>query len=64
MAESIRGAVSTQYSDSGTPAPTASVGWAICPEDGEDFEALIRTADERMLSRKRGSERLAAPLSR
>lgn len=63
MAEAIRGAVSTQYSDSGIPAPTASVGWAICPEDGEDFESLIRAADERMLSRKRGSERLA-PLSR
>lgn len=64
MAESIRGAVSTQYSDSGIPAPTASVGWAICPEDGEDFETLIRAADERMLSRKRGGERLAAPLGR
>lgn len=55
MAESIRGAVSTHYSDSGTPAPTTSVGWAVYPEDGEDFESLIRAADERMLSRKRGS---------
>jgi diguanylate cyclase (GGDEF)-like protein len=66
MAESIRGAISTQYSDSGIPAPSASVGWAICPEDGKDFETLIRAADERMLSRKRGrgSERLAVSLSR
>jgi diguanylate cyclase (GGDEF)-like protein len=54
MAESICAAVGTQYSDSGIPTPSASVGWAICPADGEDFEALIRTADERMLSRKRG----------
>jgi diguanylate cyclase (GGDEF)-like protein len=54
MAESICGAISTQYSDSGIPAPSASVGWAICPEDGKDFETLIRAADERMLSRKRG----------
>ncbi|HKO37833.1 MAG TPA: GGDEF domain-containing protein [Solirubrobacterales bacterium] len=54
MAESICGAISTQYSDSGIPAPSASVGWAICPEDAKDFEALIRAADERMLSRKRG----------
>ncbi|HST68686.1 MAG TPA: GGDEF domain-containing protein [Solirubrobacterales bacterium] len=53
MAESICGAISTQYSDSGIPTPSASVGWAICPEDGKDFEALIRAADERMLSRKR-----------
>jgi diguanylate cyclase (GGDEF)-like protein len=59
MAESICGAISTQYSDSGIPAPSASVGWAICPEDGKDFETLIRAADERMLSRKgeRGGER-------
>jgi diguanylate cyclase (GGDEF)-like protein len=54
MAEAICGAISTQYSDSGIPAPSASVGWAICPEDGKDFETLIRAADERMLSRKRG----------
>ena len=57
LAEAICGAVGTQYSDSGIPAPSASVGWAICPEDGEDFETLIRAADERMLSRKRGGER-------
>lgn len=58
MAESVCAAVSTHYSDSGTPAPSASVGWAIFPEDGEDFETLMRAADERMLSRKRGGERL------
>jgi diguanylate cyclase (GGDEF)-like protein len=63
MAESIREAVSTQYSDSGIPAPTASVGWAIFPEDGIDFETLIRAADERMLSRKRDGERAAVPLA-
>jgi diguanylate cyclase (GGDEF)-like protein len=63
MAEAICGAVSTHYSDTGTPAPSASVGWAIFPEDGEDFESLMRAADERMLSRKRG-ERLAEPAAR
>jgi len=61
LAEAICEAVGTQYSDSGIPAPTASVGWAICPEDGEDFETLIRAADERMLSRKGGGERAAVP---
>jgi len=56
MAEAICDAVSTQYSDSGTPAPSASIGWAVFPEDGKDFESLIHAADERMLNRKRGGE--------
>ena len=49
MGEAIRSAIGTHYSDSGTPAPSASVGWAVFPEDGEDVEGLIRAADERML---------------
>jgi diguanylate cyclase (GGDEF)-like protein len=56
LAESICHAVSTHYSDSGTPAPSASAGWAVFPDDGVSFESLIRAADERMLRRKRGSE--------
>ena len=55
MAEAIAGAISTHYSDSGTPAPSVSVGWSVFPEDGADFETLMRAADERMLDRKRGS---------
>jgi len=54
MGEAIRSAIGTHYSDSGTPAPSVSVGWAVFPEDGEDPESLIRAADERMLRRKRG----------
>jgi diguanylate cyclase (GGDEF)-like protein len=57
MGEAIRSAISTHYSDSGTPAPSASVGWAVFPEDGEDVEGLIRTADERMLRSKHGDDR-------
>jgi diguanylate cyclase (GGDEF)-like protein len=53
LARSICDAVSTQYSDASIPSPSASIGWAIYPEDGCDFEALLRAADERMLSRKR-----------
>ncbi len=53
LAESVCGALDTRYSDARTPSPTASIGWAVFPEDGRDFEALIRAADERMLSRKR-----------
>jgi len=59
MAAAIRDAIGTHYSDSGTPAPSVSVGWAAFPDDGEDSASLIRAADERMLSRKRG-ERVAA----
>ncbi|HWO47789.1 MAG TPA: GGDEF domain-containing protein, partial [Solirubrobacterales bacterium] len=57
MAEAVCNAIGTHYSDSGTPAPSASGGWAVYPEDGEDFEALIRAADARMLSSKRGENR-------
>ncbi|HET9152711.1 MAG TPA: diguanylate cyclase [Solirubrobacterales bacterium] len=52
FAQSVCDAVSIQYSDAGTPSPSASVGWAVFPEDGRDFESLIRAADERMLKRK------------
>ena len=41
-----------------TPVPTASIGWAVFPDDGDDFESLLRSADERMLSLKRGNELL------
>jgi diguanylate cyclase (GGDEF)-like protein len=63
MAAAIRDAVSIHYSDSGIPTPSASVGWALFPEDGEDFESLMRVADERMLRRKRGGPRLPEPTS-
>jgi diguanylate cyclase (GGDEF)-like protein len=63
MGEAISSAISTHYSDSGTPTPSVSVGWSVFPEDGDDFESLIRAADARMLSRKRGSERRAVPLN-
>jgi len=64
MAAAICDAVDTHYSDAGTPTPSASVGWAIFPEDGGDFESLMRAADERMLRRKRGTPRLAAASAR
>ena len=57
MGEAIRSAISTHYSDSGTPTPSASVGWAVFPEDGGDVEVLIRTADERMLRSTRKGDR-------
>jgi diguanylate cyclase (GGDEF)-like protein len=62
MGEAIRSAIGTHYSDSGTPAPSASVGWAVFPDDGDDVESLIRAADERMLKSKRSGERRAVSL--
>ena len=56
MAEAIATAVGLRESDAPGPVPTASVGWAVFPQDGADFEGLLRAADERMLEfkRKRG----------
>ena len=51
MAESIRIAVSAQGPDAG-PTPTASIGWAVFPEDGESFETLMHCADQRMMNLK------------
>jgi diguanylate cyclase (GGDEF)-like protein len=52
MAEAIRSAVALGGSGSAAPTPKASIGWAVFPEDGEDFESLMRCADERLLSLK------------
>ncbi len=57
MAEAVCNAIGTHYSDSGTPAPSASGGWAVFPDDGESLEALVRAADARMLASKRGEDR-------
>jgi len=52
MAEAIRSAVALGGSGSSAPTPKASIGWAVFPEDGDDFESLMRCADERLLSLK------------
>jgi diguanylate cyclase (GGDEF)-like protein len=52
MAEAIGTAVGLHESDRRGPVPTASVGWAVFPEDGTDFETLMHVADERMLTLK------------
>jgi diguanylate cyclase (GGDEF)-like protein len=58
MAEAIRTAVGLRVSDAG-PVPTASVGWAVFPDDGADFETLMHAADERMLKLKGNGKQLA-----
>ena len=35
------------------PSPSTSVGWAVFPDDGQDFETLMHSADDRMLRTKR-----------
>lgn len=52
MAEAIRTAVGIRESDAPGPIPSASVGWAVFPDDGGSYETLMRAADERMLRRK------------
>jgi diguanylate cyclase (GGDEF)-like protein len=52
MAEAICRAVSVREPGSKEPTPSASVGWAVFPDDGEDFETLMHCADRRMLALK------------
>ena len=59
MAEAIRTAVGLRESDAPGPIPSASVGWAVFPEDGLDYETLMRAADERMLRLKGKGKQLA-----
>lgn len=59
MAEAIRTAVGLRDSDARGPVPSASVGWAVFPDDARDFETLLHVADERMLKLKGEGKQLA-----
>jgi diguanylate cyclase (GGDEF)-like protein len=59
MAEAIRTAVGLRESDAPGPLPSASIGWAVFPDDGLDYETLMRAADERMLRLKGEGKQLA-----
>jgi diguanylate cyclase (GGDEF)-like protein len=52
MAEAICAAVSRREDDAKGPTPSASAGWAVFPDDGEDFETLMQCADQRLLTLK------------
>jgi diguanylate cyclase (GGDEF)-like protein len=56
LAESVRAAISAGDDDD-LPQPSTSVGWAVFPDDGQDFETLMRSADDRMLRIKRDDPR-------
>jgi diguanylate cyclase (GGDEF)-like protein len=53
LGESVRSAVALGDMGAEVPTPSASVGWAVFPDDGQDFETLMRSADDRMLRSKR-----------
>jgi diguanylate cyclase (GGDEF)-like protein len=59
MGESIAAAIADREPGSRTPLPHASLGFAVFPEDGETFEGLMRTADQRLLSLKNGGSRFS-----
>jgi diguanylate cyclase (GGDEF)-like protein len=60
VAESVTNAVGSHDPDSAAPTPSASIGWAVFPTEGRDFETLMRVADDRMLKRKREDGRLVS----
>jgi diguanylate cyclase (GGDEF)-like protein len=60
LAEAVRAAIVLGEERDDIPAPSASVGWAVFPDDGQDFEALMRSADDRMLKVKRSDPRREA----
>jgi diguanylate cyclase (GGDEF)-like protein len=60
LAEAVRTAVALGDPDDELPSPSTSVGWAVFPDDGQDFETLMRSADDRMLRSKRSDPRREA----
>jgi len=52
LAAAVRDAVSRPEPDAELPSPRASVGVAVFPEDGREFETLLRVADQRLLRTK------------
>jgi diguanylate cyclase (GGDEF)-like protein len=62
LAQGVRIAVAAGDPESDLPAPSASVGWAVFPDDGQDFETLMRSADDRMLLVKRSDPRREHPV--
>jgi diguanylate cyclase (GGDEF)-like protein len=63
LAEAVRAAVALGDPGDGIPAPSTSVGWAVFPDDGQDFETLMRSADDRMLRIKHSDPRREASVS-
>jgi diguanylate cyclase (GGDEF)-like protein len=60
IADALHGAIGEIEPSWETPV-CISVGWATFPEDGEDFEALMRQADQRMLDLKHNRQKPISP---
>ena len=60
LAEAIHGAIGEIEPGWETPI-RVSVGWATFPDDGLDFETLMRQADQRMLDLKHNRQRPISP---
>jgi diguanylate cyclase (GGDEF)-like protein len=58
LVAALQAALGADAGESGIPAPAASVGWAVFPLDGEDYESLMQAADGRMMRLKRNGRRL------
>jgi diguanylate cyclase (GGDEF)-like protein len=60
MGQAISQAIAAGDAAAGVPAPHASVGVAVFPEDGRSFESLLHCADERLLKVKWKGARAAS----
>jgi diguanylate cyclase (GGDEF)-like protein len=60
IADALHGAIGEIEPSWETPV-CISVGWATFPDDGEDFETLLREADQRMLDLKHSRQRPVSP---
>ena len=60
IADALHGAIGEIEPSWETPV-CISVGWATFPEDGEDFETLLRQADQRMLDLKHKRQKPVSP---
>jgi diguanylate cyclase (GGDEF)-like protein len=60
IADALHGAIGEIEPSWETPV-CVSVGWATFPDDGDDFESLLREADQRMLDLKHNRQTPIAP---
>jgi diguanylate cyclase (GGDEF)-like protein len=55
LAEALAHAASQVFDPAGEPL-RGTVAWALCPDDGEDADAVVRVADRRLYGAKRGDD--------
>ncbi len=60
IADALHGAIGEIEPRWETPV-SVSVGWATFPDDGQDFDSLLREADQRMLDLKHSRQKPVSP---